>query len=36
MIEKLLKDPVPAVRESAAAALADLGAKESVPAWLKD
>lgn len=30
MIEKLLKDPVPAVRESAAAALADLGAKESV------
>jgi HEAT repeat protein len=31
MIEKLLKDPVPAVRESAAAALADLGAKESVP-----
>ena len=31
MIEKLLKDPVPAVRESAAAALADLGAKESAP-----
>jgi HEAT repeat protein len=29
-IEKLLKDPVPAVRESAATALADLGAKESV------
>ena len=31
-IEKLLDDPVPPVRESAAAALADLGTKDAVPA----